>query len=719
MSDRVGQQFGNYTLVRLLGWGGFADVYLGQHIHLNTLVAIKVLYGQLPAEDIEQFLQEARMLVRLDHAHIIRVLDFGIEAGAPYLVMAYAPNGTVRQLYPKGRVLPLAKIVSYAAQTASALQYLHDQKLIHRDIKPENLLLGAKHEILLSDFGTALLVQTVNMQGVQGLAGTVTYMAPEQLQGHPRAASDQYGLAVVVYEWLCGAAPFRGSFTELSTQHVLTPPPSLRDKNPAIAADVEQVVMTALAKEPQQRFGNIRAFAQALADAANLTSEAFAAETMTIEQSSSSASSALVESGVLLTPPRRPPVAVDEPANDETVHTSGSSNIAVAAAQETAPISGEGRLPASVGAQVTGEDTVRMSTSPLAAAETTVKRSLSRRALFAAGAGVLALAVVGGGVALARIVEKPHLTIPAHPASAPTVSPSQQLTLNVYRGHTNWINAVSWSPNSTRIVSGSADKTVQVWDALTGKNAVTYEHDNFVRAVAWSPNATYLASAGRDHIVEVQNAATGGIVFAYHRYYRWINAVSWSPDSARLASASDDKTARLWDATTGAHVLIYRGHTAMVNTVAFSPDGKRVASGDASGFVQVWDAKTGARISIYHGHTDQVRSLVWSRNGKNVLSASWDHTVQVWNAAQGSHVFTYHQPTEVETVTLSPDGVYAASGGNDTIAYVWEIATGQTIFAYTGHKQSIHSIAWSPGGQMLASGSMDTTVRVWKSPVND
>ncbi|MGB8348356.1 MAG: serine/threonine-protein kinase [Ktedonobacteraceae bacterium] len=717
MSDRVGQQFGNYTLVRLLGWGGFADVYLGQHIHLNTLVAIKVLHGQLPAEDVEQFLQEARTLVRLEHSHIIRVLDFGIEDDAPYLVMAYAPNGTVRQLYPKGSVLPLARIVSYTAQIASALQYLHDQKLIHRDIKPENLLLGAKHEILLSDFGTALLVQTVNMQGVQGLAGTVTYMAPEQLQGHPRAASDQYGLAVVVYEWLCGQAPFRGSFTELSTQHVLSPPPSLRAKNPAISTDVEQVVMTALAKEPQQRFGNIRAFAQALADAANLTPEALAAEDTEGESPSPAASTALLESGVLLTPPRGAPVAVDESANDETVRTSGNNGISAAALQETAPISGEARLPSSAAEQDTGEATVRIPTSALTAPAEPTKRALSRRALFVAGAGVLALAVVGGGVALARIVEKPHLTIPTHPASTPTVSPSQKLTLNVYHGHTNWINAISWSPDSTRIASGSADKTVQVWDALTGKNAVTYEHDNFVKAVAWSPNATYLASAGRDRVVEVQNAATGGIVYAYHRYYRWVNAVSWSPDSTLLASASDDKTARIWDATTGAHVLIYRGHTDMVNAVAFSPDGKLVASGDASGFIQVWDAKTGARISIYHAHTDQVRSLAWSRHGKDVLSASWDHTVQVWNAAKASHVLTYHQPSEVEAVTLSPDGVYAASGGNDKIAYVWKIATGQTVFAYTGHKQSIHSIAWSPGGQMLASGSMDTTVRVWKSPV--
>lgn len=715
MTDREGQQFGNYTLEHLLGWGGFADVYLGRHIHLNTLAAIKVLHGQLPAEDREQFLQEARTLVRLDHPHIVRVLDFGIADNVPYLVMTYAPNGTARQLYPKGSILPLAKIVSYTIQVASALQYLHDQKLIHRDIKPENLLLGAKHEILLSDFGTALLVQTVNMQGVQGLAGTVTYMAPEQLQGHPRAASDQYGLAVVVYEWLCGQAPFKGSFTELSTQHVLSQPPSLQARNSAISPEVEQVVMAALAKEPQQRFGSVRAFAQALADASGLTPEAIAAEDVATEQSLLSGADVLMTSGVLLTPPRGAPVAVGEGADDETVRTSGNSGVSSMPEQEAAPLSGESRLPA-LPAQVAGEDTVRMPMSDMTT-PAGAKRALSRRALFVGGAGVLALAVVGGGVALARIVEPPHHIVSAHPAATPTVSRSQQLTVNVYRGHTSWVNAVSWSPNSMRIASGSADKTVQVWDAQTGKNAVRYEHDNFVKAVAWSPNAAYLASTGRDRIVEVQNAATGGIAYAYHRYYRWINAVSWSPDSARLASSSDDETARIFDATTGAQALIYRGHTDKVNAVAFSPNGKRVASGDASGFIQIWDAQTGLRISIYRGHTDQVRALSWSLDGKYVLSASWDHTVQVWNAAKGTHVFTYQQQAEMEAVAVSPDGAYVASGGNDKIVSIWKIASGQTIFAYSGHKQPIHSIAWSPDGQMLASGSMDATVRVWKSPV--
>lgn len=151
MSDRIGQQLGNYQLLRLLGEGGFAEVYLGEHIHLGTQAAIKVLHTQLTSEDVDKFRIEARMIARLIHPHIVRVLEFGIEGKTPYLIMDYAQGGTLRQHHPKGVVLPLPLIVAYTKQVADALQYAHDEKLIHRDVKPENMLLGRRNEVLLSD----------------------------------------------------------------------------------------------------------------------------------------------------------------------------------------------------------------------------------------------------------------------------------------------------------------------------------------------------------------------------------------------------------------------------------------------------------------------------------------------------------------------------------------------------------------------------------------
>src|SRR5579864_3611145 len=179
----VGQQFGSYKLLRLLGAGGFAEVYLGEHVDLGTQAAIKVLYTQLGPTDIDAFRNEARTIARLTHPHIIRVLDFNAAGSTPFLVMDYAAGGTMRERYPKGTTVPLTTIVSYIQQVAEALQYAHDEKLVHRDIKPENILLDRHQNVLLSDFGIALVAQSSRYQNTQEVIGTASYMSPEQIQG--------------------------------------------------------------------------------------------------------------------------------------------------------------------------------------------------------------------------------------------------------------------------------------------------------------------------------------------------------------------------------------------------------------------------------------------------------------------------------------------------------------------------------------------------------
>src|SRR5205085_729353 len=238
MADHTGQQFGNYRLIRLLRRGGFAEVYLGEHIHLGTQAAIKVLHTQLTQADMEQFRTEARTIAHLEHPNIVRVLEFGMQDSTPFLVMSYAPLGTLRDRHPKGTQVSLIDILAYVKQVAAALQYAHNAQLIHRDIKPENLLLGGNNEVLLSDFGLALIAQS-SFQTME-MAGTVPYAAPEQLLGKPRKASDQYSLGIVVYEWLSGNCPFHGSVFEVATQHMHAPPPSLHEHNPLIPPAVEE-----------------------------------------------------------------------------------------------------------------------------------------------------------------------------------------------------------------------------------------------------------------------------------------------------------------------------------------------------------------------------------------------------------------------------------------------------------------------------------------------
>lgn len=263
--EREGTLLGNYRLTRLVGQGGFADVYLAEHLLLHTPAAIKVLRTRLLSEsDMESFLHEARIIARLNHPHIVRVLDFGVDGAedTPYLVMEFAEHGTLRQKYPEGSRLTLSTILPYVKQIAEALQYAHDAKLVHRDIKPENMLLGRNDDVLLSDFGVSLPARTSRSGNLAEAVGTVAYMAPEHIEGRPQPAGDQYALAIIIYEWLTGHLPFQGTISEICTQQLYRQVPSLRSQGVCVSEDVEMVLLTALAKDPKQRFSSVLEFAQ-------------------------------------------------------------------------------------------------------------------------------------------------------------------------------------------------------------------------------------------------------------------------------------------------------------------------------------------------------------------------------------------------------------------------------------------------------------------------
>jgi serine/threonine protein kinase len=261
MTNWIGEQLGSYRLVDLIGQGSFADVYVGEHLQHGSYAAIKVLQVQLDDSiAIEQFHAETRTLAKLTHPHIIHLLDAGIQNTIPFLVMDYATGGTLRQRHPGGTMLPLPRIVSYIQQVAEALHYAHEQKLIHRDVKPGNMFIGQHGTILLGDFGLALNVQSGGMVMPHEVAGSVPYMAPEQLLGQPCYASDQYALAAVVYEWLCGMPPLFGH----DGQPMHAAPLPLHERVPGIAPIVEEVVLLGIAADPADRFVSVRAFATAL-----------------------------------------------------------------------------------------------------------------------------------------------------------------------------------------------------------------------------------------------------------------------------------------------------------------------------------------------------------------------------------------------------------------------------------------------------------------------
>jgi serine/threonine protein kinase len=638
MVDYTGQQLGNYRLTRLLGEGSFAYVYLGEHIYLSTPAAIKVLHTHL-VDDPDWFRTEARTIARLVHPNIVRVLDFGVEDKTPFLVLDYAPGGTLRQRHPEGSLLPLSVIISYVKQIAEALQYAHDEKLVHRDVKPENMLLGRRKEILLSDFGVALMVQTLSFQSMQDVAGTLPYMAPEQIQGHPRPTSDQYALGIIVYEWLTGKRPFSGSPAEIISKHLGVAPLPLRARMPTLAPAVEQVVMTVLEKEPDKRFGSVREFALALELAGQPGAPA--------------------RGGA--------PAEVDE--NEATVPAF------------------EGPVVPSVSEVVS----VRPAVAPLA-------------------------------VAIGQ----------ARPAGTIVCS---------YRSHRNAIRSLSWWSDGKHIISASNDKTVHVWDALTGQRLQLYrDASDAVRAVAGAPDGSRIATVGTDVLVRVWDFATNRLLVTYAGHEgSTVNTIAWSPQQQLLASAATDGTVHVWDASTGQPLTIYRGHTGSVNALAWSPNissssprrNNLIVSGGDDASVQTWEAYTGNRVELYRGQPAQILSVSWSpntyavparpdspasmRNTSRVACGRVDGLVQMWDTTTDREVLHYRHAAPLTVVAWSPDGKRFAYASDDKTVEVWDTITNLKLLTFS-HTAPVRVMAWSPDGKYIASGGDDAMIQVWVAP---
>jgi eukaryotic-like serine/threonine-protein kinase len=265
-------QLEHYRLLAPLGTGGFAQVYLGEDRVSREKVAIKMAHAGIGAARKAQFSAEAALHLRLHHSHIIRAHSFKEPEwiGTPFLVMDYAAVGTMRKQVPEGTQFPLPAVVNIVKQVASALHYLHHLGVVHRDVKPENLLVQSGMRVLLSDFGNARMIKQRTVEEHSDISGTASYMAPEQLQRRFSVASDQYALGITTYEWLSGVRPFSGIPLRVALQHLNSRPPAFREVGTYVPAEVEAVVMRALAKEPQQSFPDVWEFALALEQASKI-----------------------------------------------------------------------------------------------------------------------------------------------------------------------------------------------------------------------------------------------------------------------------------------------------------------------------------------------------------------------------------------------------------------------------------------------------------------
>ena len=251
-----------YEIIRSIGEGGMANVYLGYDTILDRNVAIKVLRGDLSNDEkfVRRFQREALSASSLAHPNIVEVYDVGEDNGLYYIVMEYIEGKTLKQLLKKRGTLTLSEAIDIMLQLTDGMAHAHDSYIIHRDLKPQNIMIKDDGQIKITDFGIAMALNSTQLTQTNSVMGSVHYLPPEQASGKGcTIKSDIYSMGIIFYELLSGSLPFRGdNAVEIALKHMRDPLPSLREENPAIPQSIENIIRKATAKNPKNRYEDAR-----------------------------------------------------------------------------------------------------------------------------------------------------------------------------------------------------------------------------------------------------------------------------------------------------------------------------------------------------------------------------------------------------------------------------------------------------------------------------
>lgn len=702
---------GRYRILEQIGQGGFGSVYKAEDTAFgNRLVALKEMEQKgLSQEEITHaaadFKREALLLANLRHPHLPRIYDHFSHAGRWYLVMDYIEGETLevyQQHVPADphtgkRQLPVQEVLAIGIQLCLVLDYLHTRQpaIIFRDLKPANIMRTPDKHLYLIDFGIARHFKPGQSKDTIPL-GSPGYAAPEQYgkkQTTPQA--DIYSLGVTLHQLLSGDDPTQAPFLLASLQV-----PGYNPTYAKLAALIKQ--MTEI--DEKHRPPAIPVVKAELENLANRQAD----------------------KRIWMTPPVEPSVSPE---------VSGTS-LSDSGQQQMQQI---------------------FSRPEQKQREPVSQRGPSRRMVIGGLAG-LVLAGLGGSVlAWKQFIWSPPPLKPPLPkpntsqATTQAVSNATVQTNSeppyypgsnfIYTGHSQAVTTVAWSPGGGWIASGSADDTVQIWNATNGAPVYTYRgYTSPLTAVAWSPygfDGSYLVSAGeQNHTVQLWKAASNGLITKYASPGSRVLAVNWQQGTDNVVLGNEDGTAKVWNTKTGQILTTYNGHRGPVQALALYNTHYKtyVASGSADSTLHIWDMQTGNTIATYRGHTAPINAVVWLTETL-LASASDDGTVQVWDMQSQTVQLTYSKH-KGQVRALAAISAFVISGGTDNQVHVWEYASGNQRAIYTGHKATIRALtvlplinglsvadvaptAAPPGtrqsmnGLVVASASDDTTVHVW------
>ena len=289
------------------------------------------------------------------------------------------------------------------------------------------------------------------------------------------------------------------------------------------------------------------------------------------------------------------------------------------------------------------------------------------------------------------------------------------------------ILAVAFSPDRQLLATSDGDGEIRIWQAHDGKQLFTCrDHASWVKSIAFSPDSQTLASSGEDQIIRLWDITTGQCYQDFRGHTNWVWAVAFSPDGERLGSVSEDRTVRLWDLVTGDCLQILEGHTGGICAIAFSPDGRTIATGGEDQALRFWDSDSGDCLKILSltsqalkapkGQSQRIRSIAFDPTGHLLASGGDDPIVQIWDVATGDCLRSLNVDRRVWSLAFSPASAESvlATAGDDQLIKLWNPQTGECLKTFEGHSSKVWSIAFNPTGQAIASGSDDQTIKLWE-----